>query len=106
MRLIDADALGIGLAKPEVFENPAYAEGWNAAVTLMQTAPAVDAVPVVRCKDCFHAYRKDDKLWCVFCGNCIVPEDDYCFYGVRDNRTDDRPKDYYAISQAMGFSTR
>lgn len=94
MRLIDAEELIEG----RVDNDP--------VVIAAMCAPNIDAVAVVRCKDCFHAYRKDDKLWCVFCGNCVVPEDDYCFYGVRDDHTDDCHKDYYAISQAMGFSTR
>ena len=46
-------------------------------------APTVDAVPVVRCKDC-KAYEKD-------CGYCeamgfTCEQDDFCSYGER--RTD------------------
>ena len=52
--LISRSALGIGKAKREVFENPAYADGWNSAIDIIMNAPAVDAVPVVRCKDCRH----------------------------------------------------
>lgn len=49
MRLIDADALGIGFADPNVFEHPQYAYGWNSAIEIIGNAPTVDAVPVVRC---------------------------------------------------------
>lgn len=52
MRLIDADALGIGKANREVFEKPEYADGWNSAIDIIENAPTVDAVEVVRCKDC------------------------------------------------------
>lgn len=46
MRLIDADALGIGKAKREAFENPAYADGWNSAIDIINNAPTADAEPV------------------------------------------------------------
>lgn len=57
MRLIDADALGIGKANPLVFDRPEYAHGWNCAVGIIQDAPTIDAVPVVRCKDCKEYYK-------------------------------------------------
>ena len=40
-RLIDADALGIGKAKREVFDVPEYADGWNSAVKLIYDAPTI-----------------------------------------------------------------
>lgn len=46
-RLSDANALGIGKAKREAFENPAYADGWNSAIEIIENAPTVDAVEVV-----------------------------------------------------------
>lgn len=48
MRLIDADALGIGKAKRDVFNNPAYADGWNSAIEIIKNAPTIEARPVVR----------------------------------------------------------
>lgn len=47
MRLIDADALGIGKAKREVFEVPEYADGWNSAIDIIENAPTIEAKPVV-----------------------------------------------------------
>ena len=47
MKLIDLDALGVGMANPAVFENRAHADGWNSLFTILQQAPVVDAVPVV-----------------------------------------------------------
>lgn len=54
IRLIDADALGIGICNFDVFspEGTLYAEGWNQAIKCLENAPTVDAVEVVRCKDC------------------------------------------------------
>lgn len=47
MELIDRAALGIGPAKPELFDKPGYADGWNSAVSIINKAPTIDAVPVV-----------------------------------------------------------
>lgn len=85
--LIDRTALGIGEANREVFENPAYADGWNSAIKIIKAASAVDAVPVVRCKDCIwfggkygcplaeSGYLKSGKL--------LPHENDFCSYGER-----------------------
>ena len=52
MRLIDTDSVA------EVkfqFKDNAYKKGWNEAIeTIVQCEPTVDAVEVVRCKDCLH----------------------------------------------------
>lgn len=52
--LIDRDALGVGPANPEVFQNTAYADGWNALLKIIKQAPVIDAAPVVhgRCIRC------------------------------------------------------
>ena len=42
MRLIDADALGIGKAKREAFTVPEYADGWNSAIEIIDKAPTID----------------------------------------------------------------
>lgn len=44
-RLIDADALGIGKANPDCFEEKAYARRWNTAIEIIEAAPSVDAPP-------------------------------------------------------------
>ena len=38
MRLIDADALGIGKARRDVFLIPEYADGWNSAIEHIENA--------------------------------------------------------------------
>lgn len=43
---INRTALGIGYADPKVFIIPAYAVGWNAAIQLINEAPAADVAPV------------------------------------------------------------
>ena len=57
-RLIDANAL---LAELDKFVNPMpdtnglhFLGGLSTAITEIENAPTVDAVEVVRCKDCFY----------------------------------------------------
>ena len=84
MRLIDADALGIGKAKPEAFIRPEYAFGWNSAIDAIEVAPTVDAVPVVHGRwilhpngdgTCDQCGRYQKAIWDFdnqqnFCGHC------------------------------------
>ena len=51
---------------------------------LIEKAPAVDAVPVVRCKDCKHM-EKDvvGRLCHVWGGYNGMGDDGYCNYGER-----------------------
>lgn len=90
MRLIDVDALGVGRCSRDLL--PAdYCAGWNGLIRLLEKAPTVDAVPVVRCKDCKWFADNNDGDWfgCwLFQTIQIIPEDtpkpdDYCSYGER-----------------------
>lgn len=49
--------------------------------------PTIDAVPVVRCKDCIHYVRSDENNanYCgLYCGQTgILTEDNFCSYGER-----------------------
>ena len=48
----------------------------------LDSLPAADVKPVVRCKDC--EYSDSIGGWCCshgVCVDCIVPEDFYCAYG-------------------------
>lgn len=75
MRLIDADALIAEYDRVHVGEP-------GGARKLMENAPTVDAVPVVRCKDCFYHGDFDET------GHCIcdlteaeMPMDGFCSDG-------------------------
>ena len=86
MRLIDADreieiVRNRGIARPNAYHLTNY------ATLILREAPTVDAVPVVRCRDCKH-WHKDT----VFCGYMSYDEaservnwyaDDFCSYGER-----------------------
>lgn len=92
MRLIDADALGVGRCSRNLL--PAdYCAGWNGLIRLLEKAPTVDAVPVVRCKECKHCRELNRKdrieeayadgvLWCKNQSDGVWP-DDFCSYGER-----------------------
>lgn len=89
MRLIDADALGVGLCSRDVL--PAdYCAGWNGLIRLLEKAPTVDAVPVVHGRWVTH-YRSGTTvaegyvstccdMWnnrkSDFCPNCGAKMDD------------------------------
>lgn len=51
----------------------------------MLAEEAVDAVPVVRCKDCKYSYDEISYLCCSHgvCVDCEVPPNFYCAYGKR-----------------------
>ena len=75
MRLIDADAFLERMSRTDRFFGVVYD---------INDAPTVDAVPVVRCKDC--KYRTKDTRWtrAGFCGrrgagDCFAaPPEGYC----------------------------
>lgn len=92
MRLIDADALGVGRCSRNLL--PAdYCAGWNGLIRLIEKAPTVDAVEVVRCKGCEHAYESFGKLVCghSIYTDCLVREDFFCADGV--TRKENEKKD-------------
>ena len=73
VRYIDADALGIGKAKREAFNDPTYADGWNSAIEIIQNAPTIEARPVVRggWEDRYTPngkYVSWDGFYCSVCG--------------------------------------
>lgn len=76
MRLIDADALP---------EYTGYALSANEVAMAVEDAPAIDAVEVVRCRDCKWyktMYCKMDR-WTDLVTVYMAKEDDYCSYGEK-----------------------
>ena len=87
-RLIDADALWKKLEFEQWYDN---ADMDEIALPLVADAPTVDAVPVVRCKDCKNwggvAFGNVCRRWSAplfGMKNCTGP-DDFCSYGERKN---------------------
>ena len=98
MRLIDADVI------PALFDEEFketrkliqqgethldnLAEGFTEAARVIRKMPTIDAVSVVRCKDCIHCYEQFGLLFCT-CGpnvDCVVPPEFYCADGKRKRR--------------------
>ena len=52
------------------------------AMCLIDDAPTVDAVEVVRCKDCKH-YDEADSFNCKYAFMKLRRPDDFCSYGER-----------------------
>ena len=89
MRLIDVDDLGVGRCSKDVLP-AAYCAGWNGLLGLIEKAPTVDAVPVVRCEDCVRWDDDPDTYGAdgVPKGLCMksfetVCADDFCSYSKR-----------------------
>ena len=83
MRLIDADRLnkpiyaeednitGSGMSYDEIC---GYNDGIDIAWNKIDQAPTIDAVPVVRCRDCIRRYDTDE------CPMCFLIEGKYYEY--------------------------
>ena len=100
MRLIDADALMVDLNDELGFQTPMFTAeqnkyidyGLRVAITDLKYQPTVDAVEVVRCKDCkwgCSPYGDEDDGWTA-CANIhgrpIFRDEHFCSSGER--RTD------------------
>lgn len=83
MRLIDADAVKFeveyGYDNHGVLLVP-----YRDIKKSMEATKTVDAIPVVRCKECKHYEPEEYEFGCVFAGGLsYVKADDYCSYGER-----------------------
>lgn len=85
MRLIDADRLSENIRDniPAPYEDSREAK--EECLCAIEGSPTVDAVPVVRCKDCEYSYDEISYLCCSHgvCVDCEVPPNFYCAYGKR-----------------------
>lgn len=84
MRLIDGDKL----ERQEYWGNERCFDYVDAED--IDNAPTVDAVPVVRCKDCKHSWEDLGGLTCSHgvCVDCVVLGDFYCANGERKKGAD------------------
>lgn len=98
MRLIDADDLGVGRCSKDVLP-AAYCAGWNGLLGLIEKAPTVDAVPIVRCMDFKHFRVYIGRDMCAKnakllggreVGLCATGKDDFCNYGERKKTMNDK----------------
>ena len=76
MRLIDADALMEKYHKTSV---------WVSWLEI-NSAPIIDAVPVVRCKDCiWYAEKETGEGWCSEVMARPMPHNGFCSYGEKED---------------------
>ena len=78
MRLIDADAF---------LERMSHTDRFFGVVYDINDAPTVDAVPVIRCRECKYAKNaKVTKKGFRICPalHMEIVDDDYCSYGERE----------------------
>ena len=81
-RLIDADAFLEKMKRTSRYFDVAFD---------VEEMPTVDAVPVVRCRECFYYTHVNDKIGkCVFLigENQYVVPDGYCYLGERKEGAD------------------
>lgn len=86
MRLIDADALDFG--KVFIGASDFAKDCRDGARSVVDAAPTVDAVPVVRCKDCVYLGFKDFRGICEHGPVCtMIDPDSYCAWGRKKEDT-------------------
>ena len=84
-RLIDADALKTKAIRCETFklyDAPVFLKA--VGTKEIDKAPTIDAVPVVRCKDCKWLYGVMDNYCCInHRGLVEICKNSFCSYGER-----------------------
>ena len=94
MRMIDADQMAVDeseaymSAQVQITDDLKWLVNFAAhskIQSLIADTPTVDAVPVVRCKDCENSYYAVDDLICSYgpCVDCPVSPDFWCANGRR-----------------------
>ena len=97
MRLIDADALqNILLPITTALEHEYGSLGGavSGCMKHIDNAPTVDAVPVVRCRECKYRFKNNghDKSGCpIIDANIWMDDDDFCSYGELKEGTENEP---------------
>ena len=89
-RLIDADALISYI--DECSQESRFRVYYGYAKSFINDAPTIDAVSVVRCRECVgRPFWEEDHNGvpvCLLSGLYVRSEDDFCSYGERKEGTD------------------
>ena len=85
-RLIDADEFEVISYKETVGYTDCFDSGMLYVLELIDAAPTVDAVEVVRCKDCAVPHNK--YTGCPKLNGLVTPPDFYCPFGERKDGAD------------------
>ena len=88
MRLIDADTLNY--VRVRIYHDDGTIGGYNAVVpsSEIKNSPTVEAIPVIRCKDCKKFVVEEEQAYCLdMFGQC--DENGFCSWAERkDNEID------------------
>lgn len=91
MRLIDADAL-IRIVQQSAQDAGLHFSDSQKFLRWLRNARTINAVPVVRCKDCKHwgttdyAIAETERVKCCAYANYMIGANGYCAYGeVKDD---------------------
>ena len=92
-KYIDIESLGIGRANSEVFENRAYADGWNAAIDIVLSAPTADVEEIRHARWIYKGHHEmmGHAFECSVCGRWrfansiehVIEEYPYCHCGAK-----------------------
>ena len=88
MRLIDADR-ALEIVRDQRIAHPNAYHLTNYATLILREAPTVDAVEVVRCREC--KYHEEEEIEMVYCPNMIggwVENEWFCANGKRKEGAD------------------
>ena len=85
MELIDRAALGVGRCSKDILP-AAYCAGWNGLLNIINDAPTISTVPVVRCRECKYHKPID---YCTKHKQTGWFDDDFCSYGQRKEAAHD-----------------
>lgn len=95
MRLIDADQMAVDESEAYMFAQAQITDELKWLINfaahrkiqrLIADTPTVDAVPVVRCRDCAYFYRDEEfnRAWCSYYnGATETAVNGYCYHGIR-----------------------
>ena len=98
MRLIDGDKLLEIYKKwiPQLLskEDEGDRRGVETCIMVLEDMQTVDAVPVVRCRECKYRFKNNghDKSGCpIIDANIWMDDDDFCSYGELKEGTENEP---------------
>lgn len=89
-RLIDANR-ALEIVRDQRIAHPNAYHLTNYATLILREAPTVDAVEVVRCRECKYRFKNNghDKSGCpIIDANIWMDDDDFCSHGEREEGTD------------------
>ena len=89
MRLIDADSAKLAVSDYKIFR--CQLGGLMDVAEFIDDQPTIDAVPVVRCRECKYRFKNNghDKSGCpIIDANIWMDDDDFCSHGERKEGAD------------------